>query len=1288
MSDHTSDPSQSATESLRLAIQAIDSDDLHNAVAHLERALELFRRIHEHSDTDCLNDLLQTLFYLGQARNRIGRNDEALLAFDEAAELARPFAIVDLACPTSEPGGCAALVLALMLRAQVLELMGRTPDALQAAEDALSVRRLLQQPDFDARLSQAEIRRLIASLQLKLGNTQSACNEASEAVEAYRSLHESAPALSLELVESLELLGRASFALGAYERSFLVLDEWSLLAQQRQVQAHPLVRVDEQVRIEVEAVLLRARDMADVAGIAVDLLLVLLAMLREPSVHEHLQELGIEANALQHQVVAVAAQRLILDPGLRRPRWNQTDEFIECLPRAVRISAPGEVSPVELLQSVFLDAESAASILLNDFGFRVDPVLAERAKLKPIEEQPEGPPDVGPDHIALRGLSGWVVMPRVKAEPSPELAALLPRELLADIDTEEFRAAGRVGVAEDFLQDAFEELTDGELKAAKELVVIGLGMLEKACEANPAEFAERLMGGLLMAASIYRGLGCANDQVSLTTRALEIRAERGASVGRHWNGDIDASLREDHAEALLAANRPAEALSFFESASNMYQASLNARALTSPFGVIRCSLGMSESLRRVGRGDEGDSQLRAAGQMLLQCGSLSNISRQTDSIWATCTNLIDSDAASDDRTGWSQMATMIARRLDRNGDLESFHAPLLRRLLVDHEVARDARDVDRLLALQTKIVSIVWRLLSQRQFPSDETDAIVMVLPVALHSAGIASWLQSSETNAPAWVQYRASKRDVIETDAAYGALMQLPVAKQVGKAGKRFGARGAYGKQASALFKALDEASEKSRLARAELGRARQTLMASDARFRSAGEIPSLSQVHREMNTLRPGDSRLLCLFTLWDEDKPTPVGILSRPSAPPVFIEFDGLINVMERLERFQPHHDPSNRMRLIPVAITTNAPTEQRSLQELADLVERFFWTPLEDAMRRLGDDPTASQTWSTPLNIASQGIFHQLPLGLRPPRLDRLQVVSWPGLPYLRLATMAGDERPSAASWQIGHDCAWHSDAPLPMAALEANLLEMMVRETKGVLRPFRNADELSSETSAMVACCHGGREAHLASALSFGGSSLDFRQIVEERRAPACALLPVCHAGETRDDTSGNALGTAAGFLLGGSRMVVASGRAVPDLLAPWFTTLLCWYMTHQGLTPYAAAMRARENLGACDFPEGYRLWLRCFLPEALESMYAQLIAAREIQAVPDSSLAWMSAEWPWEGDAAKMLDSDLTERSACFAGLAMHVLTPRASRAGAVRRQLEEMAAFIFILGVDDREAA
>ena len=314
--------------------------------------------------------------------------------------------------------------------------------------------------------------------------------------------------------------------------------------------------------------------------------------------------------------------------------------------------------------------------------------------------------------------------------------------------------------------------------------------------------------------------------------------------------------------------------------------------------------------------------------------------------------------------------------------------------------------------------------------------------------------------------------------------------------------------------------------------------------------------------------------------------------------------------------------------------------------------------------------------------------QLPLALRDAQdCLGLELLSWPGLPYLRLAATTAPAKTSSHSssqpWLVGHDCAWGTQAtPLPMVAVEAALVRQLLLAHGQPVQPISRATEVHGASSGVVLCCHGARaQSHFDSALALGDQALTVGQIVEQRLGPPLALLPACHAGETREDSAGNALGVAASFLLGGTRVVVASSKAVPDVLMPWLSTLVVWHVM-QGLPSHEAAQVARQQFAAMNFPREYRTWLQRALPHALATIQPGGAEFAAVHGADFGALDALVDAWPWQGEVSGLFDADPGKREAATRSVAEGVLVPRAEFASELPIAMREMAAFVFVYGV------
>jgi hypothetical protein len=438
---------------------------------------------------------------------------------------------------------------------------------------------------------------------------------------------------------------------------------------------------------------------------------------------------------------------------------------------------------------------------------------------------------------------------------------------------------------------------------------------------------------------------------------------------------------------------------------------------------------------------------------------------------------------------------------------------------------------------------------------------------------------------------------------------------------------------------------------------------------------------------------SAALCLLQLPGEGSVHTVGaLIDAAGAGTQLLEFEHLYDTAERLAGYEP---VGNRTRAAVLrrsdgeahASAAGQAKQETTLEQLEQQLRERFWRVLQ----RAGEQNLPKQNVTTQatqrLHVCGHGRLQQLPLALRGEQdCAGLQVLAWPGLPYLRLAAARSREQTAIAQpWLIGHDCAWASEQPLPMVAVEAALLRSLLQQHGQAVQPIGQAGEVPAASAGLVACCHGvRRQEHFESALALGAGTepLSVRAIVQRRLGPALALLPACHAGETHEDSAGNALGVAAGFLLGGSRVVAASSKAVRDVLMPWLSTLTVWHVLN-GAGAQQAAQRAREQFGKGEFPQAYRSWLQQALPQALATLqpggseYAAM--SRSVDGVP--ALREVLGEWPWGGDALGLLSEDAATRQRASEDLARQVLQPREDWAAELPQALHEMAAFVFVYG-------
>lgn len=488
---------------------------------------------------------------------------------------------------------------------------------------------------------------------------------------------------------------------------------------------------------------------------------------------------------------------------------------------------------------------------------------------------------------------------------------------------------------------------------------------------------------------------------------------------------------------------------------------------------------------------------------------------------------------------------------------------------------------------------------------------------------------------------------------------------------------------------------------------------MAEDPAYRAAHQVPTAQGLRVQAAALAPGlqgkaglavgDAVLFWLALQGENggEHEAAGWLLFADGRPSRLLALPGLLAVALTMAQYQPvgNRQAATRLRRGMADIgQVAAAARPLVFAALLQDTQSLFWQPLAAA---LGGHPVGT------LHVCAHGPLHQLALGLGADadlaasgKISR--VVAWPGMPYLRLAAdtapgpaAVGAHTPQA--WQIGHDCAWLGEQPLPMAAVEAQLTSSLLAAQQQAHLRLEGAAALQPASAGLVACCHGSQAAHLGSALVLGPSALTVRQVVERKLGAQMVLLPVCLAGETVQDPAGNALGLAAGFLLAGTRVVVGSSKGVPDLLIPWYTTLVLWHRVHGGLGAWAAATLARSQFAAGQFPDDFKQWLAAALPSALGALHTggdehpRLLAAcvalagndGRPQQVRSNLLGPITDAWPWQGDSAGLFSSDAEEHAAALASVAAGVLLPHAANAASLRQAMREMAAFSNIYGTD-----
>jgi hypothetical protein len=585
-------------------------------------------------------------------------------------------------------------------------------------------------------------------------------------------------------------------------------------------------------------------------------------------------------------------------------------------------------------------------------------------------------------------------------------------------------------------------------------------------------------------------------------------------------------------------------------------------------------------------------------------------------------------------------------------------------------------------------------------------DDTLPVLLSALQSPDLMRWLAANQNDSPEGRALTLAQSEFLQ---AYEEHAQLIARLRGDRDGSNFSGGGMRqsptAQQVSATEVELSAASQRESSARAALHRAEEQLAKADPAFASAYEIPTIHELHamlahlqevsRAQNKSAADTAALLCFLELpaYGEQPPRLVGVLlSSESAQTRQIEFPGLQELAQKFEHYKPLGQRSSQaLRQLrdntPSLALASSQSEQTTPQDFELLLtelEQLWWSPLATA---LGKELVSLKV----LHLCSHGIAHQLPFS-QVSHLSlsgNVQLFQWPGLPYLRLAydkgytSTATEVQSAPALWQVSHDCAWHGKVHLPMVAVEAHLLRHIISSHGHSAQAIDTPEQIQSNAHALVVCSHGSKAQGVNSAVQLKGGNLTTGEVMRRKLGPRMALIPACHAADTADDHAHNALGVAAGFLLSGSRLVVGSIKAVPDTLMPWFSTLLTWYVVHEGLSLHAAAVRARQDFGAGAFPDEYVCWIKANLPQALACLHPQSEESPNWQGSnPRSSLNLSLSNWPWQDvDKDALIPRrpvDLPTMQAAAQQMADRAFVPKGQQ---IQQQMREMAAFLVVFG-------
>ena len=793
---------------------------------------------------------------------------------------------------------------------------------------------------------------------------------------------------------------------------------------------------------------------------------------------------------------------------------------------------------------------------------------------------------------------------------------------------------------------------------------------------EPGAFGAGLPRSLSNLGEILDDLGSHDEALAVAEEAVQLYRTAARSNPLTCTPDLASSL-SNLGLRLSKVGRHSDALAATEEAVQLHRRLVAKNCEVFGADLARGLNNLGIELSDLGRREESLAAYRECGAWVLQLRP-------------------------DDPNRWCRLCRGAVCWLEMPQDLRDFHLPLLVRLTEYRELAWSSEHAAVFLDLQAQVVARVWELLAT--LPTDEGDLLdeaVSALVATLHSPDLARWLEARGSGDGPLAKLAELKRMVMEAEQPLTALRKgLPGDDNSGWRADSSGPGTVA--QRDALFDVIGRQSAVAQALRQAFRNERARLVTADPRFAAAFE-PVGAQALRSIAGHAHGGA-LLCVLELGSvgtAGQPEPsssersrcvAALLHADGRRTQLLELQGLSELTWHAQNYRPEALGDSRrgpLRGAPAGAPRLA-FDDASTPPITDLLaprmSQSFWTPLQQALR-------ASGVAVERLHVCLHGPMQQLPLAMRQAGdCPGLQVIAWPGLPYLRRAAMATSAKSeshsgtdASAPWLVGHDCAWGSEQPLPMVAMEAALLRDLLQRHGQQVQQFRLAAQLHGRATALVACCHGGAEqAQFDHALHLGQQPLTVRQIVQENIGPPLALLPACHAGRTDEDAAGNALGVAAAFMLSGTQVVVASSKAVPDLLQPWLSTLTVWHAM-QGLPHHEAATLAREQFARLEFPEDYRRWLQQALPQALAPIQPGGEEDQHIRGVhAQAALEQVEARWPWEGDTKDLFSADPARREEATRSVVQGIVQPRGDEAGAsaLATEAREMAAFVVVYGV------
>ena len=455
------------------------------------------------------------------------------------------------------------------------------------------------------------------------------------------------------------------------------------------------------------------------------------------------------------------------------------------------------------------------------------------------------------------------------------------------------------------------------------------------------------------------------------------------------------------------------------------------------------------------------------------------------------------NARADNPAEWVSHVHQAVQRLQTPSHVRNLLIPMLAGLTDRREIAHDGAAAALFLGLQAELAAMVWRM-SMAWCDSDPglVDEALPTVVAVLQSPDLARWLADLAQDSPLKQDLAKCRADLKAADdelaavlarvrgGAGGGAAGKPGGSRVGEAGAALDAEAKRLALAQLQADALADAQDK----RLKFHQAQQRVMAEDPAYRAAHQVPTAQGLRVQAAALAPGlqgkaglavgDAVLFWLALQGENggEHEAAGWLLFADGRPSRLLALPGLLAVALTMAQYQPvgNRQAATRLRRGMADIgQVAAAARPLVFAALLQDTQSLFWQPLAAA---LGGHAVGT------LHVCAHGPLHQLALGLGadadPAVAGKIsRVVAWPGMPYLRLAAdtapgpaAAGQQTPQA--WQIGHDCAWLGEQPLPMAAVEARLTASLLAAQQQAHLHLDGAAALQPAGAGLVACCHG------------------------------------------------------------------------------------------------------------------------------------------------------------------------------------------------------------------------